>query len=113
MGVASGIISSIIAIGLLPFLESSFGITTSVRLLELANPNQKPLKRLLLEAPGTYNHSLMVGNLAEAAAEAVGADPVLCRVGSYYHDLGKLTRPYFFIENQFQGYNPHDKSLPA
>lgn len=113
MGVASGIISSIIAIGLLPFLESSFGITTSVRLLELANPNQKPLKRLLLEAPGTYNHSLMVGNLAEAAAEAVGADPVLCRVGSYYHDLGKLTRPYFFIENQFQGYNPHDKIPPS
>ncbi len=113
MGVASGIISSIFAIGLLPFIESAFGITTSIRLLELANPNQRPLKRLLLEAPGTYNHSLMVGNLAEAAAEAVGADPVLCRVGSYYHDLGKLTRPYFFIENQFQGNNPHDKIPPS
>lgn len=113
MGVASGVLSSVFAVGLLPFIESAFGITTSIRLLELANPNQTPLKRLLLEAPGTYHHSIMVGNLAEAGAEAVGADPVLCRVGSYYHDLGKLTRPYFFIENQFQGYNPHDKIPPS
>ena len=113
MGVASGLLSSVFAIGLLPFIESAFGITTSIRLLELANPNQKPLKRLLLEAPGTYHHSIMVGNLAEAASEAVGADPVLSRVGSYYHDLGKLTRPYFFIENQFQGNNPHDKIPPS
>jgi len=113
MGVGSGILASVFAIGLLPFFEIAFGITTSVRLLELANPNQKPLKRLLLEAPGTYNHSILVGNLAEAAAEVVGADPVLARVGSYYHDLGKLTRPYFFIENQFQGSNPHDKISPS
>lgn len=113
MGVGSGILASVFAIGLLPFFEMSFGITTSVRLLELANPNQKPLKRLLLEASGTYHHSILVGNLAEAAAEAVGADPVLARVGSYYHDLGKLTRPYFFIENQFQGSNPHDKIPPS
>lgn len=113
MGVGGGILASVFAMGLLPFFEMSFGITTSVRLLELANPNQKPLKRLLLEAPGTYHHSILVGNLAEAAAEAVGADPVLARVGSYYHDLGKLTRPYFFIENQFQGSNPHDKIPPS
>ena len=113
MGVASGVLSSVFAVGLLPLIEFSFGITTSIRLLELANPNQTPLKRLLLEAPGTYNHSIMVGNLAEAAAEVVGADPVLSRVGSYYHDLGKLNRPYFFIENQFQGNNPHDKIPPS
>ena len=113
LGVGSGILASVFAIGLLPFFEMAFGITTSVRLLELANPNQKPLKRLLLEAPGTYHHSILVGNLAEAAAEVVGADPVLARVGSYYHDLGKLTRPYFFIENQFQGSNPHDKIPPS
>lgn len=113
MGVGSGILASVFATGLLPFFEIAFGITTSVRLLELANPNQKPLKRLLLEAPGTYHHSILVGNLAEAAAEVVGADPVLARVGAYYHDLGKLTRPYFFIENQFQGSNPHDKIPPS
>lgn len=113
MGIGGGILASVFAIGLLPFFEISFGITTSVRLLELANPNQKPLKRLLLEAPGTYHHSILVGNLAEAAAEVVGADPVLARVGSYYHDIGKLTRPYFFIENQFQGNNPHDKIPPS
>lgn len=113
LGIASGMLSAVFAIGLLPFIETSFSITTSIRLLELANPNQIPLKRLLLEAPGTYHHSIMVGNLAEAAAETVGADPVLCRVGSYYHDLGKLSRPYFFIENQFQGNNPHDKIPPS
>ena len=113
MGMGSGILASVFAIGLLPFFETAFGITTSVRLLELANPNQAPLKRLLLEAPGTYHHSILVGNLAEAAAEVVGADPVLARVGAYYHDLGKLTRPYFFIENQFQGSNPHDKIPPS
>lgn len=113
MGVAGGVLSSVFAVGLLPIIESSFGITTPLGLLELANPNQVPLKRLLLEAPGTYHHSIMVGNLAEAAAEAVGADPVLCRIGSYYHDLGKLTRPYFFIENQFQGNNPHDRIPPS
>ncbi|MGI6364397.1 MAG: HD family phosphohydrolase [Bacillota bacterium] len=113
MGVGGGILASVLAIGLLPFFEVAFGITTSVRLLELANPNQKPLKRLLLEAPGTYHHSILVGNLAEAAAEVVGADPVLARVGAYYHDIGKLTRPYFFIENQFQGNNPHDKIPPS
>lgn len=113
MGIGGGILASVFAIGLLPFFEIAFGITTSVRLLELANPNQKPLKRLLLEAPGTYHHSILVGNLAEAAAEVVGADPVLARVGAYYHDIGKLTRPYFFIENQFQGSNPHDKIPPS
>jgi len=113
MGLLNGITSSILALGLLPYLESAFGITSTVRLLELSNPSQPLLKRLLLEAPGTYHHSILVGNLAEAAAEAVNADPLLVRVGSYYHDIGKLKRPYFFIENQISRENPHDKIAPS
>jgi putative nucleotidyltransferase with HDIG domain len=81
--------------------------------LELSNPNRPLLKRLLMEAPGTYHHSILVGNLAEAAAEAVHADATLVRVGSMYHDIGKLKRPYFFIENQFTQDNPHDKIAPT
>lgn len=113
LGVLNGFLSVIFAYGSLPFLESGFKVTTSVRLLELSNPNQPLLKRLLIEAPGTYHHSIMVGNLAEAAADAVGADSLLVRVGAYYHDIGKLRRPYFFIENQLGGENPHEKLTPA
>ena len=111
-GVGSGIFSTVVAIGLLPFLESGFGLTTSVTLLELSNPNQPLLRKLLMKAPGTYHHSIMVANLAEAAAEEVEADPLLARVGSYYHDLGKINRPYFFSENQFSRENPHKKLSP-
>ncbi len=111
-GVGNGLFSSIVAIGLLPFLESGFGLTTAVTLLELSNPNNPLLRRLMTEAPGTYYHSIMVGNLAEGAAEAVGADPLLTRVGAYYHDIGKLKRPYFFVENQLSGANPHQKLSP-
>lgn len=113
IGVVNGIVSSIFAYGSLPFLESGFKVTTSVRLLELSNPNQPLLKRLLVEAPGTYHHSIMVGNLAEAAADAVGADSLLVRVGAFYHDIGKLKRPYFFTENQLGADNPHDKLSPS
>lgn len=113
LGVLNGFFSAIFAYGSLPFFEQAFKITTSVRLMELANPNQPLLKRLLLEAPGTYHHSILVGNLAEAAADAVGADSMLVRVGAYYHDIGKLKRPYFFIENQLGGENPHSKLTPA
>lgn len=112
LGVINGFISVIFAYGSLPFLESGFKITTSVRLLELSNPNQPLLKRLLIEAPGTYHHSILVGNLGEAAADAVGADSLLVRVGAHYHDIGKLKRPYFFIENQLGGENPHEKLTP-
>ncbi|MFZ5946042.1 MAG: HD family phosphohydrolase [Bacillota bacterium] len=108
-GIANGILSSVLTIGLLPYLESGFGITTSVRLLELSNPNHPLLKKLLLEAPGTYHHSILVGNLGEAAADAIGADSLLVRVGAYYHDIGKVKRPYFFVENQITGENPHEK----
>lgn len=113
MGILNGFLSSVLAVGSLPYLEAAFGITSSVRLLELANPSQPLLKRLLTEAPGTYHHSILVGNLAEAAAEAVQADPLLVRVGAYYHDIGKLKRPYFFIENQIARENPHDKIAPS
>lgn len=108
----AGPASGIVAIGSLPFFESYFGVLTHIKLLELANPNQPLLRRLLLEASGTYHHSLMVANLAEAAAEAVGGDPILTRVGGYYHDIGKLKRPYFFIDNQAGGENPHDQISP-
>lgn len=111
-GVFNGFFSSVFAIGILPYLEYIFGVTTSIKLLELANPNQPLLKRLLSEAPGTYHHCVMVGNLGEAAADAIGANGLLVRLGAYYHDIGKLKRPYFFSENQFSGDNPHNNITP-
>lgn len=111
-GLGNGLFSSIMAIGLLPFLESAFGLTTAITLLELADPGHPLLRKLLLETPGTYHHSVVVGNLAEAAAEATKADPLLARVAAFYHDIGKIKRPYFFVENQFTGDNPHDKISP-
>lgn len=108
-GFTNGLFSSIVAIGSLPLWENIFGVITPLKLLELSNPNQPLLKRLLLEAPGTYHHSVLVGNLSEAAAEVVDANPLLTRVGAYYHDVGKLKRPYFFKENQISHDNPHDK----
>ncbi len=113
LGLLNGVLSSIIAIGSLPYFESIFGMTSAIRLLELSNPNQPLLRRLLMETPGTYHHSILVGNLAEAAAEALGADGLLARVGSTYHDIGKLKRPYFFVENQLGIDNPHDKIAPS
>jgi len=111
-GMAGGILSAILTIGTLPFFETTFDIITPIKLLELSNPNQPLLRRLLIEAPGTYYHSILVGNLAESAAEEVGANALLCRVGAYYHDIGKLKRPYFFKENQLTQDNPHDKITP-
>lgn len=108
---SSGIISGILCIGLQPVLESIFNLATNSKLIELSNPNQQLLRRLLLEAPGTYHHSIIVANLAEAAADAVGANPLLARVGAYYHDIGKLKRPSYFKENQM-GDNPHDRTDP-
>lgn len=111
---ANGFISGVVALGLLPVLESAFKIITPYGLAELADHNQPLLKRLQFEAPGTYHHSLMVSNLCEAAAEAVGANPILARVGAFYHDIGKLKRPLFFVENQsyFGIENPHTKLNP-
>jgi putative nucleotidyltransferase with HDIG domain len=108
----SGVLAGVLAVGCLTYVEDLFGILTPVRLLELSNPNQPLLRRLVVEAPGTYHHSLMVANLAEAAAQAVGGNALLLRVGALYHDVGKLKRPYFFVENQFGGDNPHDRLSP-
>ncbi len=113
IGAINGIMSAILMIGILPYLESAFSITSMIKLLELANPNHYLLKKLLLEAPGTYHHSLMVGNLAEASAESINANPLLVRVGAYYHDIGKIKRPEYFVENQFGFDNPHEKIAPA
>lgn len=107
----NGLLSIILAIGLLPFLETTFNVVTPLKLLELADPNHPLLKRLLMEAPGTYHHSLMVGNLAEVATREIGGNALLARVGAYFHDVGKLKRPYFFKENQLSD-NPHDKLTP-
>lgn len=107
----NGVLSTIFTIGILPFFESTFNIITPLKLLELANPNQPLIKRLLMEAPGTYHHSLMVGNLAEVATEAIEGNALLARVGAYYHDVGKLKRPNFFKENQLTD-NPHDRMTP-
>jgi cyclic-di-AMP phosphodiesterase PgpH len=104
--------SSVAAVGTFAVLGSAFGILTVFQLLELANPSQPLLRRLLVETPGTYHHSLMVGNLAERAAEAIGADPLVTRVAAYYHDVGKLANPLAFIENQAGGENIHDQLEP-
>ncbi|MFZ3588196.1 HD family phosphohydrolase [Bacillus sp. DJP31] len=109
MALLSGIVSAVLAIGLLPFFEAGFGILSTMKLIELSNPNHPLLRKILTETPGTYHHSVMVANLSEAACEAVGANGLLARVGSYYHDIGKTKRPHFFIENQMNRENPHDK----
>lgn len=108
----AAMISGILAIGILPILENAFDIVTNMKLLELSNPNNPLMRRLLLEAPGTYHHSVLVANLAEMAAEKVGANPIMARTAAYYHDVGKLERPYYFKENQI-GINPHDGMSPA
>ena len=111
-GAAGGMFSAVLALGMLPIFENLFHVITPLKLLELANPNQPVLKRLLMETPGTYHHSIIVANLAENAAESVGANGLLARVGAYYHDIGKLQRPYYFKENQLYSENPHDRMDP-
>lgn len=113
MGLVNGIFSAIIAIGLLPFIESTFNIATAMRLLELSHTDQPLLKKLLINAPGTYNHSLLVGHLAENAAKAIGADSLLVKVAALYHDLGKMKRPEYFYENQGEIENVHDRLNPS
>lgn len=108
----SGFLAAVLAIGLMPFFEAGFGILSPSRLIELSSPNQPLLRKILTETPGTYHHSVVVGNLAEAACEAVGENGLLARVGAYYHDLGKTKRPQYFIENQQKMANPHDQLSP-
>jgi len=107
-----GLLTSVLVIGIMPFFEVSFGILSALKLVELSSPNHPLLRKLLTETPGTYHHSVMVGNLAEAAAEAIGANGLLCRVGAFYHDIGKTKRPSYFIENQNSMENPHDTIDP-
>jgi cyclic-di-AMP phosphodiesterase PgpH len=109
----NAVVSAILAMGFLPVFEWFTRITTDQTLLEWADPNRPLLKRLSMEAPGTYAHTINVVNLSEAAANAVGANGLLCRVGVYYHDVGKMLKPQYFIENQPGGRNPHDKLKPA
>jgi putative nucleotidyltransferase with HDIG domain len=111
-GFGNGFLTGVLTILLLLFLESVLNVTTPLRLLELADPAHPLLKKLLQLAPGTYNHSIMMGTLTEGAAEAIGANPNLARVGAYYHDIGKTARPEYFIENQIYVGNPHDHLSP-
>ncbi|UCH62318.1 MAG: HDIG domain-containing protein [Fidelibacterota bacterium] len=108
----NGLLSPIMVYGLIGILEVIFGMTTNLTLLELSDFNHPLLRRLSREANGTFSHSIIVGNLAEAAANTIGANSLLCRVGAYYHDIGKLARPEYFIENQFRMENPHDTIAP-
>ncbi|MER2089846.1 MAG: HDIG domain-containing metalloprotein, partial [Sporosarcina sp.] len=110
--IVSGILSGALTIGLMPFFESAYGLLSDMRLIELSNPNHPLMKKVLIETPGTYHHSVMVANLADAACESIGANGLLARVGCYYHDIGKTLRPGFFIENQHAGQNPHDALPP-
>lgn len=107
-----GVITGMVVGGLLPVLESVFGVTTDVSWLELADLNHPLMRRLSIEAPGTYHHSLVVANLSEAAAESIGASANMCRVSSYFHDIGKLSKPEYFIENMDPADNPHDDLTP-
>lgn len=102
----------ILGVGVIPLFETMFGLLTTSRLVELANPNHPLLKKILMKAPGTYHHSMMVANLAEACADKIGANSLLVRVGCFYHDIGKTLRPPYFVENQLQGINPHDRLTP-
>lgn len=109
--VGSGLFGGVLAIGTLPIWEAMFSVSTPAKLIELSDPNHPLLKRLTVEAPGTYHHSILTANLAEAGADAVGANALLCRVGAYYHDVGKLKNPEYFKENQ-KNENPHDALDP-
>ena len=108
-----GILTAVLISGFLPVVEQLFRITTEISWLEMADLNHPLLKRLSLEAPGTYHHSLAMANLAEACAESVGANATLCRVGAYFHDVGKLVKPGYFTENTVRGENPHDELTPT
>lgn len=111
-GFVGGVASGFIITGFLPFIEYIFHVTTRISLLELSDQNQPALRALILQAPGTYVHSLIVSNLCETAAEAVGANPLLAKIGSYFHDIGKLTKPEYFVENSGPK-DRHEKLTPA
>lgn len=108
-----GILVGVIATGIIPLIEMSFGFTTDIKLLELANLDQPLLRELMVQAPGTYHHSVIVSNMVEATAKAIQANPLLAKVSAYYHDIGKMKKPLYFIENQMGGENKHEKLAPS
>ncbi|MGO9687910.1 MAG: HD family phosphohydrolase [Syntrophobacteraceae bacterium] len=112
-GLCGGIFAGILATGLTPLAEMAFGYTTDIKLLELATMDQPLLRELMVEAPGTYHHSVIVGNMVEAAANSIGANSLLAKVAAYYHDIGKTKKPLYFIENQFECENRHEKLAPS
>jgi putative nucleotidyltransferase with HDIG domain len=113
MGFLGGILASVLVLGVTPIIESLFSYTTDIKLLELANMDHPILKDLILQAPGTYHHSIIIGSLVEGAAKSIAANPLLARVSAYYHDIGKLKKPLYFIENVGGGENRHDHLTPT
>jgi putative nucleotidyltransferase with HDIG domain len=112
-GFLGGEVAAVVVLGTLPLVEWVFGYTTNIKLLEMANLNHPLLKRMILEAPGTYHHSVIVSTMAETAARSVNANPLLARVSAYYHDIGKISKPLYFVENQGSQENKHDKLAPS
>jgi putative nucleotidyltransferase with HDIG domain len=112
-GFCGGWLSSALSLAIIPLLESLLGYTTDLKLLELARMDHPLLRELVLKAPGTYHHCIIVGSLVEAGCESIGANALLGRVGAYYHDIGKIGRAEYFIENQTSGFNPHEHTKPA
>jgi putative nucleotidyltransferase with HDIG domain len=112
-GFFGGMLAGVASTGLVPLIEMIFGFTTDIKLLELANLDQPLLRELMLQAPGTYHHSVIVSNMVEASAEAINANPLLAKVSAYYHDIGKMKKPLYFIENQMGGENRHEKLAPS
>jgi putative nucleotidyltransferase with HDIG domain len=112
-GFLGGALAGVIATGFLPLIEMAFGFTTDIKLLELSSLDQPVLKDLMVNAPGTYHHSVVVSNMVEVTAESIQANPLLAKVSAYYHDIGKITKPLYFVENQFKGENRHEKLAPS
>ena len=112
-GFIGGMLAGVITTGIIPLVEMSFGFTTDIKLLELANLDQPLLRELMVQAPGTYHHSVIVSSMVEASAKAINANPLLSKVAAYYHDIGKMKKPLYFIENQMGGENRHDKLAPS
>ena len=112
-GFVGGMLAGVISTGIIPLVEMSFGFTTDIKLLELANLDQPLLRNLMVQAPGTYHHSVIVSNMVEATAKAIHANPLLAKVSAYYHDIGKMKKPLYFIENQMGGENRHEKLAPS
>jgi putative nucleotidyltransferase with HDIG domain len=112
-GAVGAATATLLALIVVPFIRDGLGLAEDIKLLEAASPAHPLMKELITKAPGTYTHSVATANLAEAAAEVIGADPLVARVGSYYHDIGKIRRPIYFFENQSAGVNPHDEAKPS